>query len=396
MNDIEKILNRGVEEIIPRDEFISNLKNNNNLRLKMGFDPSAPDIHLGHAVGLRKLRQLQDLGHTVVLIVADWTAQIGDPSGRSETRPMLTYEEVKYNAETYLKQFFKIVNKSKTEIRWQSEWYGKFKLENIISLASKFTIAQFLARDDFAKRFNTNQPITITEFLYPLLQAYDSVVINSNVEFGGTDQKFNLLVGRDLQQKEGQSPQQCFLVPLIPGTDGKKKMSKSLNNYIGITEHPNDIYGKIMSIPDHLIELYMKCLTDIEEIVIQELKNGLDSNNINPMDYKKLLAYQIVLQFYTKKDADLSEKNFKESVQEKKVKFEKINFEINKLNPNDKLSKMLFSKNLVASTSEFKRLLKQNGVKLNGEILSEDISISKIKDGYEISLGKRTNIEINF
>ena len=396
MNDIEKILNRGVEEIIPRDEFISNLKNNNNLRLKMGFDPSAPDIHLGHAVGLRKLRQLQDLGHTVVLIVADWTAQIGDPSGRSETRPMLTYEEVKYNAETYLKQFFKIVNKSKTEIRWQSEWYGKFKLENIISLASKFTIAQFLARDDFAKRFNTNQPITITEFLYPLLQAYDSVVINSNVEFGGTDQKFNLLVGRDLQQKEGQSPQQCFLVPLIPGTDGRKKMSKSLNNYIGITEHPNDIYGKIMSIPDHLIELYMKCLTDIEEIVIQELKNGLDSNNINPMDYKKLLAYQIVLQFYTKKDADLSEKNFKESVQEKKVKFEKINFEINKLNPNDKLSKMLFSKNLVASTSEFKRLLKQNGVKLNGEILSEDVSISKIKDGYEISLGKRTNIEINF
>ena len=396
MNDIEKILNRGVEEIIPRDEFISNLKKNNNLRLKMGFDPSAPDIHLGHAVGLRKLRQLQDLGHTVVLIVADWTAQIGDPSGRSETRPMLTYEEVKYNAETYLKQFFKIVNKSKTEIRWQSEWYGKFKLENIISLASKFTIAQFLAREDFAKRFNANQPITITELLYPLLQAYDSVVINSNVEFGGTDQKFNLLVGRDLQQKEGQSPQQCFLVPLIPGTDGKKKMSKSLNNYIGITEHPNDIYGKIMSIPDHLIELYMKCLTDIEEIVIQELKNGLDSNNINPMDYKKLLAYQIVLQFYTKKDADLSEKNFKESVQEKKVKFEKINFEINKLNPNDKLSKMLFSKNLVASTSEFKRLLKQNGVKLNGEILSEDVSISKIKDGYEISLGKRTNIEINF
>ena len=396
MNDIEKILNRGVEEIIPRDEFISNLKNNNNLRLKMGFDPSAPDIHLGHAVGLRKLRQLQDLGHTVVLIVADWTAQIGDPSGRSETRPMLTYEEVKYNAETYLKQFFKIVNKSKTEIRWQSEWYGKFKLENIISLASKFTIAQYLAREDFAKRFNTNQPITITEFLYPLLQAYDSVVINSNVEFVGTDQKFNLLVGRDLQQKEGQSPQQCFLVPLIPGTDGKKKMSKSLNNYIGITEHPNDIYGKIMSIPDHLIELYMKCLTDIEEIVIQELKNGLDSNNINPMDYKKLLAYQIVLQFYTKKDADLSEKNFKESVQEKKVKFEKINFQINKLNSKDKLSKMLFSKNLIASTSEFKRLLKQNGVKLNGKILSEDISISEIKNGYEISLGKRTNIEINF
>jgi len=396
MNDINKILNRGVEEIIPKEEFISNLNNNNNLRLKMGFDPSAPDIHLGHAVGLRKLRQLQDIGHTVVLIVADWTAQIGDPSGRSETRPMLTYEEVKYNAETYLKQFFKIVNKSKTEIRWQSEWYGKFKLENIISLASKFTIAQFLARDDFAKRFNTNQPITITELLYPLLQAYDSVVINSNVEFGGTDQKFNLLVGRDLQQKEGQLPQQCFLVPLIPGTDGKKKMSKSLNNYIGITEHPNEIYGKIMSIPDHLIELYMKCLTDIEDKIIQELTNGLNSNNINPMDYKKLLAYEIVKQFHSKNDADLSEKNFKESVQEKKVKFEKTSFEINKSNSKEKLSKMLFNKNLIASASEFKRLLKQNGVKLNGEILSEDISISELKNGYKISLGKRKNIEINF
>ena len=392
----EDLLNRGVEDIIVREDFLKKLDSGKSLRLKMGFDPSAPDIHLGHVVGLRKLRQLQELGHKVILIVGDWTAQIGDPSGRSQTRKMLSSEEVNANAQTYLDQFFKIVDRDQTEIRLQSEWFGPFNLSNVIELTSKFTVAQILARDDFAKRFNTNQPITITEFLYPLLQAYDSVVINSNVEFGGTDQKFNLLVGRDLQQKEGQTPQQCFLVPLIPGTDGRKKMSKSLNNYIGITEHPNDIYGKIMSIPDHLIELYMKCLTDIEEIVIQELENGLDSNNINPMDYKKLLAYQIVLQFYTKKDADLSEKNFKESVQEKKVKFEKINFEINKLNPNDKLSKMLFSKNLVASTSEFKRLLKQNGVKLNGEILSEDISISKIKDGYEISLGKRTNIEINF
>ena len=396
MNNIEKILTRGVEEIIPRNEFISNLNKNHNLRLKMGFDPSAPDIHLGHAVGLRKLRQLQDLGHTVVLIVADWTAQIGDPSGRSETRPMLTYEEVKYNAETYLKQFFKIVNKSKTEIRWQSEWYGKFKLENIISLTSKFTIAQFLAREDFAKRYNANQPITITELLYPLLQAYDSVVINSNVEFGGTDQKFNLLVGRDLQQKEGQSPQQCFLVPLIPGTDGKRKMSKSLNNYIGITEHPNEIYGKIMSIPDHLIEIYMRCLTDIENHIIQELKNGLNSNNINPMDYKKLLAHEIVKQFYTQNEANLSEKNFKESVQEKNVKFEKIKFQTNELNSKEKLSKMLFNKNIITSTSEFKRLIKQNGVKLNGKTLSEDISISEIKNGYQISLGKRKNIEINF
>ena len=391
---ISNIINRGVEEIIPKEEFLKSLDSNNNLRLKMGFDPSAPDIHLGHSVWLRKLRQLQDLGHTVVLIVADWTAQIGDPSGKSDTRPMLTYDEVKYNAETYLKQFFKIVDKSKTEIRWQSEWYGKFKLENIINLTSKFTVAQFLARDDFAKRFKSNNPITITEFLYPILQAYDSVVIKSDVEFGGTDQKFNLLVGRDLQQKENQKPQQCFLVQIIPGTDGKKKMSKSLNNYIGITEKPEEIYGKLMSIPDELIKLYMLCLTDIENDLIKEFENSLGNSNSNPMEYKKILAHDIVSQYHSTQKADKAAEYFRQAVQEKNVTFEQVKFEINNIQPDEKLSKLLISKNFVSSNSEFKRLLKQNGVKLNGNLITEDLLISKIKNKDKLSIGKRKNIQI--
>ena len=391
---INKILTRGVEEIIPKEEFIENLNKNKNLRLKMGFDPSAPDIHLGHSVGLRKLRQLQDLGHTVVLIVADWTAQIGDPSGRSDTRPMLTYDEVKYNAESYLKQFFKIVDKSKTEIRWQSEWYGEFKLKNIINLTSKFTIAQFLARDDFSKRFKANHPITITEFLYPILQAYDSVVIKSDVEFGGTDQKFNLLVGRDLQQKENQKPQQCFLVQIIPGTDGKRKMSKSLNNYIGVTESPTEIYGKLMSIPDDLVKLYMLCLTDIKDSLISDFENSLNDSNGNPMEYKKLLAHDIVTQYYNAEDANLAEEHFRKSVQEKNVAYERIQIDINDFKTNEKLSKLLINKNIVSSNSEFKRLLKQNGVKLNGGLISEDLLISKINSDDKISIGKRTNIQI--
>ena len=259
--ETEDVLKRGVEEIIIEKEFVEKLDSGKSLRLKMGFDPSAPDIHLGHAVGLRKLRQLQELGHKVVLIVGDWTAQIGDPSGRSQTRNMLSAEEVNANAQTYLDQFFKIVDRDRTEIRLQSEWFGPFSLAKVIELTSKFTVAQILARDDFAKRFNENQPIAITELLYPLLQAYDSLAIKSDVEFGGSDQRFNLLVGRELQQSEGMKPQQCFIMPLLPGTDGVQKMSKSLGNYIGIDEPANEIFGKVMSIPDSMIGHYYESVS---------------------------------------------------------------------------------------------------------------------------------------
>ena len=311
----ERIFSRGVAETIDESEFVKLLDAGRPLRIKMGFDPSAPDLHLGHAVGLRKLRQLQDLGHQVVVIVGDWTAQIGDPSGRSAMRSMLTAAQVLENAESYLEQFSKIVDRDKTEIRMQSEWFGPFTLTNVFELTSKFTVAQFLAREDFAKRFKANQPIAITELLYPLLQGYDSVAVESDVEFGGTDQKFNLLVGRDMQRMMDQRPQQCLLVPILVGTDGVRRMGKSLGNYIGLNEPPNDMYGKIMSLPDvsadpdpqdgddgeaqtrNTVLDYFDYLTDVPTAELTELRDGLADGTVNPMELKKRLADELIMAY---------------------------------------------------------------------------------------------------
>ncbi|MBI2979265.1 MAG: tyrosine--tRNA ligase [Chloroflexi bacterium] len=301
--DTGYLLGRGVAEVIVREEMEALLRSGKKLRLKEGFDPSFPDIHLGHAVGLRKLRQFQELGHQVVLIVGDWTAQIGDPSGASVTRPMLTAEQVKTNAETYMQQFFKIVDKKKTEVAWQSEWFGKFTLGDVIKLTSKFTVAQLLARDDFNARYTAGRPIAVTELLYPLLQAYDSVMVKADVEFGGTDQKFNLLLGRELQTMMGQTPQQCLMTRLLVGTDGTHKMSKSLGNYIGVAEPPDEIYGKVMSIPDSLIVDYFELLTDIPDEELKKFRQELDNENINPMILKKRLAREIVTQLHSQKTA---------------------------------------------------------------------------------------------
>jgi tyrosyl-tRNA synthetase len=270
------LLKRGVAETIIEDELVALLESGKTLRLKQGFDPSCPDIHLGHVVGLRKLRHFQERGHKVILIVGDWTAQIGDPSGQSVTRPMLTSEEVMANAKTYMEQFFKVVDKEKTEVRWQSEWFGDFRLDDVIKLTSKFTVAQFLAREDFSNRYNSGRPIAITELLYPLLQGYDSVAIEADVEFGGTDQKFNCLVGREMQQMMGQPSQQVFLVPILVGTDGNQKMSKSLGNYIGVDEPSNEMYGKVMSITDKLIIDYFELLTDVADVEIAEFRQKND------------------------------------------------------------------------------------------------------------------------
>ena len=283
------VTERGAAEIIDIVEFRRLLQEGKPLRLKMGFDPSSRDIHLGHVVGLRKLRQLQDLGHKVVLIVGDWTAQIGDPSGQSVTRPVLTHESVIANAATYMKQFFKVVDQAKTEVVWQSEWYGNFTLTDVVKLTGGFTVAQMLARDDFRKRFDQNRPIAITELLYPLLQAYDSVMVEADVEFGGTDQKFNLLVGRALQSMMGQRPQQCFLMPILVGTDGTQKMSKSLGNFVAVEDLPDSMYGKIMSLPDNLIVDYFEVLTDVSEEEFMEIRSALDEQSVNPMDLKKHL-----------------------------------------------------------------------------------------------------------
>ncbi len=362
--DIDYVLHRAVAEVIVEDELVKLLKSGKKLRFKEGLDPSSPDIHLGHMVMLRKMRQFQELGHQVVLIVGDWTAQIGDPSGASVTRPMLTAAEVKANAETYMKQFFKIVDKDKTEVRWQSEWFGKFDLADVIRLTSKFTVAQFLAREDFSKRYAEGRPIAITELLYPLMQAYDSVAIKSDVECGGTDQKFNFLVGRELQGMMGQPPQQCFMTPLLVGTDGVQKMSKSLGNYIGVAEPPEVIYGKTMSIRDDFILNYFELLTDIPDAELKEMKKQLDGGE-NPMELKKRLAHDLVTQLYSKKDADAAEKHFRKVVQNKETPDEMPTIACAEANPD--IRRLLVSNGLCASMGEAVRLINQGAVKINGE-----------------------------
>jgi tyrosyl-tRNA synthetase len=384
-----------VAEIIVRKELEALLTSGRKLRLKEGFDPSFPDIHLGHMVALRKLRQFQKMGHQVVLIVGDWTARIGDPSGASVTRPMLSAEQVKANAQTYMEQFFKVVDREKTEVRWQSEWFGKFSLSDVIRLTSKFTVAQLLAREDFSARYNAGRPIAITELLYPLLQAYDSVAIKADIEFGGTDQKFNLLVGRELQSMVGQYPQQIFLVPLLVGTDGVQKMSKSLGNYIGVAEPPNDIYGKVMSITDDLIMNYFELLTDVPDKELDEFRQALSQEKVNPMVLKKRLAREIVTQLYSEKDAKKAEEHFEKVVQKKEVPEEikelRISFE--DLSPQQMettgvyIPRLLVVVGFAKSISEANRLIAQGAVDIDGEkILGNS---ARIKIGSIIKVGKR-------
>ena len=312
---LRTVMDRGVAEIIDANEFRKLLEQDKPLRLKMGFDPSSKDIHLGHVVGLRKLRQLQELGHRVVLIVGDWTAQIGDPSGVSATRPVLTHEQVLENAETYMWQFFKVVDRDQTEVFWQSEWFGKFTLTDVVRLTGPFTVAQMIAREDFRRRWDQNRPIAITELLYPLLQAYDSVMVEADVEFGGTDQKFNLLMGRELQEMRGQRPQQCFMVPILEGTDGVQKMSKSLGNYIGVDEPPEEQFGKALSLPDTLIIPYFSLLSDLPTSEIDEMAEAMERGSGNPMEFKKRLAREIVTTFWSAEDAAAAQERFEQTVQ---------------------------------------------------------------------------------
>ncbi len=420
-NNLNYILERAVAEIIVRENLITLLKSGRQLRLKEGFDPSSPDIHLGHMVGLRKLRQLQELGHQVVLIVGDWTAQIGDPSGVSVTRPMLSELQVKANAETYMQQFFRVVDRERTEVRWQSEWFGNFSLKDVIRLTSKFTIAQLLARDDFSQRFHEGRAISLTEFIYPLLQAYDSVAVRADVEFGGTDQKFNLLVGRELQQMMGQAPQQVFTVPLLVGTDGVHKMSKSLGNYIGVAEPASEIFGKVMSIPDNLILQYFELLTDIADKELAEFREGLNSGKVNPMSLKKRLSQEIITQLYDSKAAQDAEAHFVRVVQKGEVPEELCEFQLTeallskikahpveagsfiaggksepgKHGPSTHLVSMpllLVELGFARSRSAANRLIEQGAVDVDGNTVIEPYW--KIKIGSIIKAGKRRFIKI--
>lgn len=380
---IDYLLKRAVAEVISEEELRKLLQSGKKLRIKEGLDPSAPDIHLGHMVGLRKMRQFQELGHQIVIIVGDWTAQIGDPSGRSATRKMLSAEQVKENAETYLKQFFKIVDKNKTEVRFQSEWFGKFDLADVVRLTSKFTVAQFLQREDFAKRFASQQPIAITELLYPLMQAYDSVAIKADVEMGGTDQKFNFLVGRELQAMMGQPSQQIFMTPLLVGTDGVQKMSKSLGNYIGVAEPPETIYGKTMSIKDEFIIPYFELLTDVPDAELLVLKKELESGT-NPMILKKRLAREILLQLYNEAETKEAETYFEKTVQNKELPDDIMEYVLERVTP---CSQLLAQCKLCASRSEAVRMIKQGAVTIDGKRI--DNINTPVNKGMIIKVGKR-------
>ncbi len=389
--NISYLLKRGVAEVIVEEEMKELLHSGKKLRLKEGFDPSFPDIHLGHMVTLRKLRQFQEVGHQVVLIVGDWTAQIGDPSGASITRPMLSAEQVKANAQTYMEQFFKIVDKKRTEVRWQSEWYGKFSLSDVIRLTSKFTVAQLLAREDFSARYNAGRPIAITELLYPLLQAYDSVAIQADVEFGGTDQKFNLLVGRELQSMVGQRPQQIFLVPILVGTDGSQKMSKSLGNYIGVAEPPGEIYGKVMSINDNLIMDYFELLTDVPDKELAEFRQALANDAVNPMELKKRLAREIVTQLYDQKQATEAEEQFEKVFQKKHLPEEIAEVT---LTTSLGIRDAIVAAHLAKSGSEASRLLEQGAVEINGRKMTLTDFKVPVRNGNIIKVGRRRFVKI--
>jgi tyrosyl-tRNA synthetase len=394
--ELDLLTRRAVAEIIPYDEFVKLLRSGKALRLKMGFDPSAPDLTLGHAVGLRKLRQMQEFGHTVVIIVGDWTAQIGDPSGQSRTRPMLTREQVNENAETYLRQFFRIVDREKTEVRHQTEWFGKFDLADVVRLAGKFTVAQMLERADFAERFNRQQPIGVHELLYPLLQGYDSVAVEADVEFGGTDQKFNLLVGRELQQESGQKPQCVYTVPLLVGTDGEVKMSKSLGNFIAVEDPPNEMYGKVMSLPDHRIAEYFEWLTDLPDDEVEAIRISVAERTVNPMEPKRRLAHEIVTQFHDAAAADeaaaffetaFSKGELPADVPEARVSFSEV-----APGGDAQLRSLLVHLGLASSGAEANRLIKGGAVEIDGHVVAE--AKAPLRGGMVIRVGKHRFIRL--
>lgn len=358
--DSEQLLTRGVAEVIVEAELRERLGSGRKLRLKQGFDPSKPDMHIGHAVGLRKLRKFQELGHQVVLIVGDWTAQIGDPSGRDEARPRLSAEQARENAATYMEQFFLVVDRASTEVRWQSEWYGGFDLERALSLTGRFTLAQMLAHETFRKRYESGAPLTILELIYPMLQAYDSVVVEADVEFGGTDQKFNNLAGRELMAEMGMRPQDILLVPLIPGTDGRK-MGKTFNNTIDVLTPPADMYGKLMSMDDTVIPLYFEVLTDAPLAEVAEIRRALAGGGANPMDLKMRLARDIVAQFRGPAAAAEAEAAFERQFRRREMPEEIPEFAIG--GPMSILD-FVTASGLASSKSEVRRLIESGGVSM--------------------------------
>jgi len=385
-----KLLKRGTVEIFTEAELAQKLteaaKTNKQLRIKLGLDPTSPDIHLGHTVVLRKMRQFQDLGHKAVLIIGDYTAQIGDPTGQSATRPMLSAEQIEQNANTYFEQAGKILDTSedKLEIRYNSEWLSDLKLVDIIKLASSMTVARMLERDTFELRHKKGEPIGVHEFLYPLMQGYDSVIIKSDVELGGTDQTFNNLVGRDLQRLNGQQPQVVITTPILVGLDGKEKMSKSLGNYIGVTDEPNEIFGKVMSISDEMMENYFKLLTDLP---IERIAELVDPDKTHPKEAKILLGKTIVSQFYDESAAEAAAAQFEKVFAQGQLPDEICEVVIS--DPAISVKQLLLACKLVETGGEAKRMIAQSAVTIAGQKATDPNARITLTDGMVVQVGKR-------
>lgn len=360
------LLKRGTEEVLVESELADRLKQGKPLRVKCGFDPTAPDIHLGHTVLINKLKEFQDLGHHAILLIGDFTAMIGDPTGKSATRPPLTFEEARENAKTYEAQVFKILDRDKTEVVYNSDWMGQKSATDMIRLAAKYNVARMLERDDFSKRFKGGQSIAIHEFLYPLIQGWDSVELKADVELGGTDQKFNLLVGRELQKEQGQIPQVVMTTPLLEGLDGVKKMSKSLGNYIGVDEAPDEIFGKIMSISDELMWRYFELLSFLPMPEIDQFKSDVAAG-ANPRDIKFHLGKEIVARFHDKAAADKAQQNFIERFQKGAMPDEMPELQLNSQGGALPIANLLKEAQLTNSTSDALRMIKQGAVKMDGE-----------------------------
>lgn len=386
-----EIIKRGTVEIIPEEELVQKLKkskkNKKPLRIKLGVDPTRPDLHLGHSVILRKLRQFQDLGHEAILIIGGFTAMIGDPTGQNKTRPPLTLKEVNENAETYINQAQKILDQSKTTLVNNNDWLGKMSFMDVVKLSSNLTVARMIERDDFSKRFNNNEPISLHEFLYPLAQGEDSVHLKSDVELGGTDQKFNLLVGRDLQKNDGQEPQVCLMMPLLVGTDGTQKMSKSYDNYIGIDEPANEIYGKALSIPDELIYPYYELVSDISTDELPEIKERAKKD---PRNCKHDLAFTITRMYHGEQSAKEAKEYFERTVIQKDVPGDApvLNFD---RGSSHRLLDIISDANMTSSNGETKRMMKQGGISLDDQKISDPNHVVNFDAESELILkvGKR-------
>ena len=394
-----ELIERGVVDCISREELKNKLarsaKTGKPLKIKAGFDPTAPDLHVGHTVLLQKMKHFQDLGHEVYFLIGDFTGFIGDPTGKSETRKPLTREDIAKNAETYKEQVFKILDPEKTKIAFNSEWLGKIDSFDMIRLASELTVARMLERDDFKKRFEGGRPISIHEFLYPLIQGYDSVAMEADVELGGTDQLFNLLVGRDLQRSRGQEPQIVLTMPLLEGLDGINKMSKSLGNYIGITDPANDIYGKTMSVTDELMFRYYELLSDLTSYEIEKLKQGLEQGTLHPKEIKQKLARELTARFHSEEEAVKAQQNFDNVFAKHDLPDDLPEFKLSSDEP-VWLPKLMVDSGMVSSTSDGRRMIKQNAVSIDGEKVGDTNFAVEPAGDLILKVGKRRFCKVVF